>query len=694
MIPDLLNPAATKYPMPVKYRPEIDGLRAIAVLLVVLYHARPSILALDMFAGGFIGVDIFFVISGYLITSVVLHELEEQAFTFAHFYERRARRILPALFTVMLACLPFAWMHMLPKAMKEFAGSGLSALFFGSNVWFWQEDSYTAAPSALKPLLHTWSLSVEEQFYLLFPLALVLFWRFLKSHISAVMIVGLLISLQFAHHTCDESPAFAFFLFPTRAWELLTGSLLAKLTYGRGRLSHSILDATMPALGLSLVLGTVIFFDDTINHPSYITCFPIIGTALLIWFMKPGELITNVLSTRLFVAIGLISYALYLWHFPLFAFARMKSQAPTQGEMLACIGIAFVLSGLSFFLIERPARQSHRICRRNFYSYSLAAFLTLLAAYGGIYYYDGIPSRLGVLVDLYERARPRYVVQDGTACRKQAIDSHCRFETSAASTTLILVGDSHARTLAVSLLDAARANRANYAQLTSNACLPVYGTIRSDGGKDNTKCRARTQDLKDFLAAQEPSTIVLSGRFPLILNGSRFDNREGGLEPAQDVKPSLRLDEFATPGDTVVAKIHGMIREWLDLGHTVVIVYPIPEVGWHVPNLVKGELDQHAKYQQLRAFKELEITTSYPVFKQRSKLSSQILDGVGEHPRLHRVFPDQLLCLETTQRCYTHDKSRLFYTDDDHLAPYTAQLVTDQIATALGWQSGTEDHLK
>jgi len=237
--------------MQLKYRPEIDGLRAIAVLAVVFYHAEFLIFGHDYFKGGFLGVDIFFVISGYLITSIILKELEaNNRFSIVRFYERRARRILPALFFVLIACIPFAWMYMLPKAMKEFAGSGLSSLFFGSNIWFWKEDSYVAEASALKPLLHTWTLSLEEQFYIFFPVILMLAWKFCRKYVLGIFIVLFLISLQASNIGSQAFVDANFYLLPTRGWELLAGSILAKLELGRERDNPDLLTQILPPIGL------------------------------------------------------------------------------------------------------------------------------------------------------------------------------------------------------------------------------------------------------------------------------------------------------------------------------------------------------------------------------------------------------------------------------------------------------------
>lgn len=196
--------------MSLKYRPEIDGLRAVAVVSVILYHAGFVFSGITPFQGGFIGVDVFFVISGYLITSIILRETQEGGFSFSRFYERRARRILPALFTVMACSIPAAWMYMLPKAMKEYANSLLYSLSFISNIWFLNEDSYTAEPSALKPFLHTWSLSVEEQFYVIFPIVLMLAWKFARKYLVSLFVVGFLLSLQLA---ITVAPIFQMLLF-------------------------------------------------------------------------------------------------------------------------------------------------------------------------------------------------------------------------------------------------------------------------------------------------------------------------------------------------------------------------------------------------------------------------------------------------------------------------------------------------
>tara|TARA_B100001057_G_scaffold485632_1_gene565599 strand:+ start:5641 stop:6657 length:1017 start_codon:yes stop_codon:yes gene_type:complete len=314
--------------MKLNYRAEIDGLRAIAVGAVILYHAKVSIFGHQLFSGGFIGVDIFFVISGYLITSIILKELiTTGSFSFKHFYKRRVRRILPVLLLVMLVSLPFAWMYLLPNSFIDFSKTIFASLGFSSNFYFhYSGQQYGHESGLLKPFLHTWSLSVEEQFYILFPVTLFFTFRYFKKYLIYVLLFGFVLSLVLAEWTSRNYPSASFYFLHTRMWELLVGSILAyfEITFGH-RSKNQILNLILPSVGVLLIVHFILFFHDKILHPSLFTICPVIGVSLIIWFSNKDELITKILSTKLFVGIGLISYSLYLWHYPIFAFARITS---------------------------------------------------------------------------------------------------------------------------------------------------------------------------------------------------------------------------------------------------------------------------------------------------------------------------------------------------------------------------------
>lgn len=302
-----------------KYRSEIDGLRALAVLPVIFFHA-----GFEIFSGGFIGVDIFFVISGYLITWIILDELAEGKFSIARFYERRARRILPALLCVMLVCVPFAWFWMLPSQYMDFSRSLIAVVLFISNISFWRESGYFAAAAEEKPLLHTWSLAVEEQFYVLFPIALMLLWRFGKRSLLSLIIAVAIISFGLCEFASRYYPIANFFLIPMRAWELFIGAICAFIHKESAQKKDNLLSL----LGLVCIIGAIFTYDEQMPLPSAYTAIPVIGTALIIVYGTAGSWVARLLSLRMFVVIGLVSYSAYLWHQPLFAFARIRLPQP------------------------------------------------------------------------------------------------------------------------------------------------------------------------------------------------------------------------------------------------------------------------------------------------------------------------------------------------------------------------------
>ena len=312
--------------MKLTYRSEIDGLRAIAVSAVIFYHSQITILGHQPFKGGFIGVDIFFVISGYLITSIILKELfATNTFSFKHFYQRRIRRILPAILFVMLASFLFAWIYLLPHSLIDFSKSIFYSLFFGSNFYFHiSGQEYGALSGLLKPFLHTWSLSVEEQFYILFPVIMLITFKYLKKYIIHVLIFGFIISLGLAEWGSRNHPSVSFYYLHTRMWELLAGSILAYFEVKLGyRSKNQTLKTILPGFGLLLIIFNIIFFKTYFLHPSIYTLPSIIGVCLIIWFSHEDEFVTKILSSKIFVGVGLISYSLYLLHYPVFAFARI-----------------------------------------------------------------------------------------------------------------------------------------------------------------------------------------------------------------------------------------------------------------------------------------------------------------------------------------------------------------------------------
>ena len=378
------------------YRPEIDGLRAIAVVAVILYHAKITIFDSQPFKGGFIGVDIFFVISGYLITSIILKELiTTGSFSFKHFYERRVRRLLPALLVVMLVSLPFAWMYLLPNSFVDFSKSILYSLGFSSNYYFhYSGQQYNADNGLFKPFLHTWSLSVEEQFYIFFPLIVLLTFKYFRNYLINILVFGFLISLGLADWSSKNYQSISFYFLHTRLWELLAGSILAYYEtikdYRNKKKRYSLF---YPKVGFTLIILNIIFFKDYFNHPSFYTLISIIGVCLIIWFSNKEEFITKMLSTKLLVGIGLISYSLYLWHYPIFAFFRINDFSKNFENLFYTGLVLLVLSITSYLFIEKPFRDKQKKFRIIFSVNIFFVFLLAILNFN-IIFNDGYKKRI------------------------------------------------------------------------------------------------------------------------------------------------------------------------------------------------------------------------------------------------------------------------------------------------------------
>ena len=371
----------------IKYRPDIDGLRAIAVVPVVMFHAFPK----SFLKGGFIGVDVFFVISGYLISSILIRTLASDRFSITTFYSRRIRRIFPALIVLLLFCLTIGWLLLFSGEFKALGKQVSGSAAFIANFIFWDEVGYFEYRAEQKPLLHIWSLGVEEQFYIVWPLLLLLIW---KSGIDLTRAIFILIAISFCLniYLTYTDPNSAFYLPVSRFWELLMGASLAAMAISRSH-SISISDNTKSYLGLALIILGLLIVQRKSGFPGFWVILPVFGAYLLISAGPCAWVNKNILSNKILVSIGLISYPLYLWHWPLLSFARIFSfphDAPAYTRLLA-VFCAFALSTLTYKFIELPIRfGSHR----RVWAVMLLTALIGVGAFGSfIFLEDGIPSR-------------------------------------------------------------------------------------------------------------------------------------------------------------------------------------------------------------------------------------------------------------------------------------------------------------
>ena len=341
------------------YRPEIDGLRAIAVAIIILFHA-----GFELLPGGYLGVDIFFVISGYLITLHIIRDLENGQFSIAQFYEKRARRILPALFLVVGISSVLSLFLLLPPEQKVFFRSVAAVATFSSNFLFWSESGYFDIAGHFKPLLHTWSLSLEEQFYILYPLFLLAIWRKGQLWTVATIVCLTAASLAFAHWGATHKPGAAFYLLPWRGWELLLGGGVAFFDKKRHLIPFSVA-SVLSGFGIVLIISAVLLFSSATPHPSIYTLAPVAGTALILVFTNPRQSLGALLASRPLRGLGLVSYSAYLWHQPVFAYARIHYQESLSWPVAAVLcATVLMLSFLSWRFIEQPFRNQSLVSKR------------------------------------------------------------------------------------------------------------------------------------------------------------------------------------------------------------------------------------------------------------------------------------------------------------------------------------------
>ncbi len=660
--------------MKLTYRPEIDGLRAIAVGAVILYHAQITIFSYQPFKGGFIGVDIFFVISGYLITSIILKELNTTgSFSFKHFYQRRVRRILPALLFVMLVSLPFAWIYLLPGSFIDFSKSILYSLGFSSNFYFhYSGQVYGETGGFLKPYLHTWSLSVEEQFYILFPIILLITFKYFRKYLIHILIFGFVISLGLANWGSRNYPSFNFYVLPTRGWEVLAGSILAYFEILQGhRSNNQKLNLILPSIGLLLIAHSIVFFNDEMFHPSFYTLSPIVGVCLIIWFSNKNELITKIISTKLFVGVGLISYSLYLWHYPIFVFAKITEF--TQGSLFkkSLLGvIILILSIYSYYFVERPSRNKNNKFKLLI-SFIIISVSVLVVFNANVIFKEGYKNRGPEILSKNLSERPWELLKnsEGKICYDNLLG--CKFNISS-NKKVYIIGDSHIGSLLFDLQDKLIKKDYQFIISTLGGCLyyPGFNLVETKPMKINERCNNQYfQKLKKTLSKEKDAIIIFGGRFPLHLSNYFFDNQKGGVEGNEWHKKYVSTGTYETIQNSFKNEILKLSN------NKIILIYPIPEVGWNPNQKILSQWVKRDKFAE--NFNLENITTSYEVYKNRTRSSFELLDSIqGEN--IYKVYPHKLFCDTIIKNsCVTHDDKNIFYSDKNHPSIKGAEMIND-----------------
>lgn len=547
----------------------------------------------------------------------------------------------------------------------------------------------------LKPLLHTWSLAVEEQYYVLFPIFLMLMWRFKKRWILSSFIFVAFVSLALSHWAAFNLPTANFFLLPTRGWELAIGAGVAFYFLYRKPIMHSLLshksiDELLSWSGIGLIGYGVFFFDETTPFPSLYALVPTVGTALIIIFSSKNTLCGKFLGSRIIVGIGLISYSAYLWHQPLFAFARHRSlQEPSYILLGALSVLSLLLAYLSWKYVEAPFRKPGLYSRKQIFSFT-AIGSAIFISFGILAQHtDGYKFRINnSLSEMVDKARKKSFSEK--LCQQKinsnyGDDDYCVLVPNDRKFAF-LYGDSHALAL---MLESKKAfEKSDHGLLFSatTACPPVKGVYRADN-VDKKACYEHNNKVYEYIENNPKiEYVVLSARWTLGMEGTRFNNTEGGVElrrkPHLDIVNNGKylLHESYEHKDLIEQAYINTIQDLLDANKKVVLIYPIPEVGWNVPDYLINFYFQEPDM----VFETTTASTSYKVFKQRNKKTIDALDKIPANQNLFIIEPEKIFCNNfVAGRCITHKDKVIYYRDDNHLSDDGAKIIMNKVIEYL-----------
>jgi peptidoglycan/LPS O-acetylase OafA/YrhL len=646
------------------YRVDIDGLRGIAVLCVVLFHA-----GLPWLPGGFVGVDVFFVISGFLISRIIAIDVQAGNFSPLRFYRRRIKRLLPAFTLVTLSTVAAAYLLLLPVDLRNFGQSVAMAGLFATNILFWLESGYFTQLADTKPLLHSWSLGVEEQFYFLYPVILILGLRASRRW-GGIAVTAVILILSFAASavvTGIDRDA-AFYLLPTRAWELMFGSMLALVPLPSRWRENDLL----VALGLAMIAWACISFSGTTPFPGVAAAIPVLGAGLVIGFGGgKGIVVRAGLQNPLILFFGRISYSLYLWHWPLLAFARYRSIDVLDARVAAVLMVmAVMLAWLSWRFVEQPLRRHDRLTGWRPFAFAAGSSAVMVALGCWFVVGKGLPYRIDpdirtVLATARGERRAECLASEATGWRdpKRA----CTYG-AAVPPSIAMWGDSHARAIVEGLGVVAREHGRSVALYGYAGCAPMIGLhFREPLFKCAEYSRAT---MAAILANPAIRTVVIAARHGIYLRGLSTD-----LGPAERGKPVRSFLIQPLPGLRTAPRVAAYedrlgetVRILQKAGRQVILIAPVPEVGFDVPRTIAIEMaaGRPPRFDHPRA-----------AYERRQAPAFAILRAVATRTGAIVVPTVDLFCDKTM--CHTVEGRNLLYYDDNHVSPLGSKKIAQVV---------------
>jgi len=652
-----------------KYRPDIDGLRAIAVIPVVLFHAN-----FLFFSGGYVGVDIFFVISGYLITNILLNDINDNQFSIVTFYERRVRRIFPALFAVLIATSIVALVIMLPTELDSYGRSLFSSTFFYSNYHFMFDADYFSAPAETKPLLHMWSLAVEEQFYIFFPVYLYFVSKYAKKALGLITILAIITSFIYSLLLINTAPSDAFYSAPARAWELLIGSLLA-IYPARHNLKSSAANI-LGITGLSLITYAIFFYNKQTQFPGINAILPVAGTALIIYSGSTTNSLTRkILSISPLIKVGLISFSLYLWHWPIMVFYNMYSIAPPAAtEIMSLLLITLAVSYASWRFIETPFRKRRVLAKRkNIFVIggivmACSAVLGLMLALT-----NGLPSRFSS--EIITILASETDNSNDLKCQKINTETVsnlkvCEFgDKTADHASFAVWGDSHGKAIIPGIELAAKKFNQRGVFIGRGGCLTLLEAHQVRQGYDT--CVNIADSFISYLSEHpEIQQVMLVSRWALYAMGERFKHEKGSTILIKD--NDTQTTSLSENKEVFKRSLKRTFDKLNQLGRQIVFVSQVPETEFSIPT---------ATARAILFNKNIELRPKFSEYKDRQEFVTGLVKGLESKYSIKIVSPKLKMC--NGDYCQVLDNQTPIYRDSNHISTSYALKLSDIFDSAI-----------
>jgi len=684
------------------YRPEIDGLRALAVLSVIFFHA-----GIELFKGGFVGVDVFFVISGYLITTIILKDIERKKFSIFYFYQRRVRRILPALIITITLSLPFALIILPPENLQNYSKSIISSLTFWSNFQFSSETGYFATPGEYKPLLHTWSLSIEEQFYIFYPLFFIFFFKLSKKFLKLIVIIILLLSLSFAQWSgnltfqypfVDENLLFysksflSEFMMPFgRIWELALGATCAFIInsnksyfqINQVQNNKSLIFNTFSFVGIFLISFSFFYLSKNFPYPSFYSLIPTIGTALLIIFSHKNTFVQKILSYKNLVLLGLISYSAYLFHYPIFAFIRYTGLGINKSVYFYIIPLILFFSFLNWKFIEKPFRNKNFSLKKLFFFIGFSYFfLILISTY--IHTNDGLNKREKFILpknieDSFVRSKKGNDCLDINYIHKEENKKNiCKIgNIKKEKIDFLIFGDSHIVSY-YSLFNSLLKNYNKSGLLVGySGCPPILNvyTLRKDQKERN--CYQLNKLISQIVENKKIKNLILISKWAYYTDGDPFGENINWLS----LKSNTRSSNKSLSRKAFSKGMSDTLKNYEKLKTNVFIVEQAP----HQLSKPKHIYYRSFNYDNFEFNKKL---THYSLnLDMHSKHQNFIKETFNKFnikfKNLTLINLDDIFCDKEKEKCLIGNEKYSFYSDASHLSTKGANLTKNKFERIL-----------